>query len=101
MPVSEGEVYRVYITPSARKETRKLPKVVREAALRATTILERDPYAGERLTGSFHMLYSYHFTEGQSQYRVAYTLDHPHRLVIVHLIQSRENFYQKLKRLFT
>ena len=24
----------------------------------------------------------------------------PHRLVIVHLIQSRENFYEKLKRLF-
>ena len=46
------------------------------------------------------MLYSFHFTEGQSQYRIVYSLDHPHQLVIVHLIHTRENFYKKLKRLF-
>lgn len=94
------ETYRIYITPSARKEARKLPKRVREAALDAGRVLEKDPFAGERLTGSFHMLYSFHFSSGQSQYRMAYTLDHLHTLVIVHLIQSRENFYEKLKRLF-
>ena len=77
-----------------------MPKPVREAALEASRALERDPYAGERLTGSLHMLYSFHFTAGQSQYRIAYSLDHPHQLVIVHLIHSWENFYEKLKRLF-
>ena len=46
------ELYRVYITPSARKETKKLPKRVRVAALDATKRLEGDPFAGERLTGS-------------------------------------------------
>ena len=46
------------------------------------------------------MLYSFHITVGQSQYRIAYSLDHPHQLVRVHLIHSRENFYEKLKRLF-
>src|SRR5579872_3675663 len=96
---SEGP-YRVYITPSARKQAKKLPKSVREAALEASRILEKNPYAGERLTGSFHMLYSFHFTVGQSQYRLVYSLDHPHSLVIVHLIHTRENFYEKLKRLF-
>ncbi len=94
------ESYRVYITPSARKEAKKLPKSVRRAVLNATGYLERDPYAGKRLTGSLHMLYSFHFTEGSSQYRIAYSLDHPHRLVIVHLIHTRENFYDKLKQLF-
>ena len=94
------ELYRIYITPSARKETKKLPKPVRVAAPDATKTLERDPYAGERLTGSLYMLYSLHFTAGQSQYRIAYSLDHPHQLVIVHLIHSRENFYEKLKRIF-
>jgi mRNA-degrading endonuclease RelE of RelBE toxin-antitoxin system len=64
------ELYRIYITPSARKETKKLPKPVRVAALDATKTLERDPYAGERLTGSLHMLYSLHFTAGRSQYRI-------------------------------
>jgi len=94
------ESYRVYITPSARKETKKLPKRVRIAAVEATKTLERDPFAGERLTGSLHMLYSFHFAAGESQYRITYSLDHPHQLVIVHLIQSRENFYEKLKRIF-
>jgi mRNA-degrading endonuclease RelE of RelBE toxin-antitoxin system len=94
------ETYRVYITPSARKEAKKLPKSVRDAAFQATKDLEREPFAGERLTGSLHMLYSFHFTEGQSQYRIAYTVNHPRQLVIVHLIHSRENFYEKLKRLF-
>ena len=93
-------MYRVYITPSARKETKKLAKRVRVAAVDATKILERDPLAGERLTGSLHMLYSFHFTAGESQYRIAYSLDRPHQLVIVHLIHTRENFYEKQKRMF-
>ena len=100
MATSPREAYRVYITPSARKEAKKLPKPVREAVVEASCSLERDPFAGERLTGSLHMLYSFHFTIGQSQYRLAYSLDHPHQLVIVHLIHTRENFYEKLKRLF-
>jgi len=94
------ERYRVYITPSARKEVRKLPKRVKEAVLLAAQVLEKDPFAGERLVGSFHMLYSYHFSCEKSEYRIAYSLDHFHSLVIVHLIQGRENFYDKLKRLF-
>jgi hypothetical protein len=77
-----------------------LPKEVREAALAASRTLEHEPFAGERLTGSLHMLYSFHFSAGQSQYRIANSLDHPHTLVVVHLIHSRENFYEKLKRLF-
>ena len=94
------ETYRVYITPSARKAAKKLPQAVKDAVLEASRTLARDPYAGERLTGSLHMLYSFHFTEDQSEYRIVYSLDHPHRLIIVHLIHTRENFYRKLKRLF-
>lgn len=93
-------MYRIYTTPSARKEAKKLPKRVREAAVQATRELEKDPYAGERLMGSLHMLYSLHFSHGGSQYRIAYTVDQERNLVIVHLIQARENFYEKLKRLF-
>jgi mRNA-degrading endonuclease RelE of RelBE toxin-antitoxin system len=99
-PTSSGERYQIYVTPSARKLAKKLPKPVREASIEAGRTLERDPFAGERLAGSLHMLYSFHFTVGQSQYRLVYSLDHPHRLVIVHLIHTRENFYEKLKRLF-
>ena len=94
------ERYRVYITPSARKVVKRFPKAVKEAILDASATLEREPFAGERLTGSLHMPYSFHFTSGESQYRIAYSLDHPRQLVIVHLIHSRENFYENLKRIF-
>ncbi len=94
------ERYRVYITPSARKEVKRFSNRVKDAILEASEVLEREPFAGERLTGSLHMLYSYHFAVGESQYRIAYSLDHPHHLVIVHLVHSRENFYEKLKRIF-
>jgi mRNA-degrading endonuclease RelE of RelBE toxin-antitoxin system len=94
------ERYRVYITPSARREAKRFPKRIKDAILEASDVLARDPLAGERLTGSIRMLYSFHFTVGESQYRVAYSLDYPHQGVIVHLIHSRENFYEKLKRIF-
>jgi mRNA-degrading endonuclease RelE of RelBE toxin-antitoxin system len=51
------ESYRVYITPSARKEAKKFPKRVKEAVLEASRVLEKKPFAGERLTGSLHMLF--------------------------------------------
>jgi hypothetical protein len=44
-------LYRGYITPSARKETKKLTKRPRAAALDATKRLESDPFVGDRLTG--------------------------------------------------
>lgn len=66
------ERYRVYITPSARKEAKRFSKRVKDAILEASEVLMRDPFAGERLTGSLHMVYSFHFTVGESQYRMAY-----------------------------
>ena len=66
--------------PISTQGSKKAAKQVREAVLEASRTLEREPYAGEQLTGSLHMLYSFHFTAGQPQYWIAYTLDHPHQL---------------------
>jgi hypothetical protein len=40
------------------------------------------------------------FTSPLENLSIASSLDHPLQLVIVHLIHSRENFYEKLKRIF-
>ena len=93
-------MFQVHITPSARKEAKKLAKQAREFVVEASKTLEQNPYAGERLTGSLHMLYSFHFSAGGVQYWMAYHVDEKQKLVIVHLVQSRENFYKKLKRIF-
>ncbi|MEK7635796.1 MAG: type II toxin-antitoxin system RelE/ParE family toxin [Patescibacteria group bacterium] len=93
-------MYRILITPSAKKEAKKLPKNVRIASVESVQKLKSNPYLGEKLSGSLNFLYSFHFKVGGKDYRLAYTFDNKNKIIIVHLIQIRENFYLKLKRLF-
>jgi len=93
-------MYLRVITPSASRSLKKLPKRIRELLVIATEILEQNPYAGEKLTGPLYFLYSFHFKIGTTEYRVAYTINHEKGLVIVHLAHTRENFYEKVRRLF-
>ncbi len=88
------------VTPSAKRSLKKLPKKIRETLVIATKNLEENPYAGEKLTGSLYFLYSFHFKIGAVEYRVAYTIDHEKKFVIVHFAHTRENFYEKVRRLF-
>lgn len=93
-------MYRILITPSAKKEAKKLPKNARIASVESAQKLKSSPYLGEKLSGSLHFLYSLHFKVGGKDYRLAYTIDNKNKIIVVHLIGVRENFYQKLKRLF-
>jgi mRNA-degrading endonuclease RelE of RelBE toxin-antitoxin system len=93
-------MYQILVTPSARKEAKKLPKNARIAAVEAARSLQTNPYLGEKLSGSLHFLYSLHFKAGGKQYRLAYSIDEKHSLIIVHLIQIRGGFYDKLRRIF-
>lgn len=93
-------MYQVVITSSAKKESKKLPKKVRITAFEAAQKLKANPYLGEKLSGSLNFLYSFHFKVEGKDYRLAYAVNDKKKLIIVHLIQIRENFYQKLKRLF-
>ena len=93
-------MYQIVITPSAKRTAKKLPKNVREEIIAQSRKLEENPYLGEKLSSSLHFLYSFHIKFKGVDYRLAYTIDTPRKLVIVHLIGPRENFYEKLKRLF-
>ncbi len=93
-------MYRRVVTPSAKRSLKKLSLATRKALFDTTRILETNPHAGEKLSGSLYFLYSFHFKISNVQYRVAYTLDQKQKLVIVHLADTRENFYDKLRRIF-
>ena len=93
-------MYKLVVTPSGKRSLKKLPRKVREDLLEAATILQANPVAGERLSGSLHFLYSFHFKSGNIEYRLAYTIDRGQALVIIHFGHTRENFYDKLRRLF-
>lgn len=93
-------MYRRAVTPSAKRSLKKLPRRIREDILHASLILETDPFVGEKLSGSLHFLYSLHFKSNNVQYRLAYSIDHKQKLIVIHFAHTRENFYEKLKRLF-
>jgi len=92
--------FKRLVTPSAKRFLKKLPTEAREALVDGTKILDENPYAGEKLSGSLHFLYSFHFKFRSVEYRIAYTIDNEKRAVIIHLVHTRENFYDKLRRLF-
>lgn len=93
-------MYERIITPSAKRALKNLPRDVREELVYATNILEANPYAGTKLSGALHSLYSFHFRFRNIEYRVAYAINIKNKHVIIHLAHTRENFYEKLRRLF-
>ena len=93
-------MYRRVITPSAKKSLKRLPHDAQQKLLQATEVLTANPYTGEKLHGSLSFLFSFHFKFQNVQYRVAYTIEETQKLVIIHLVGSRENFYDRLRRLF-
>lgn len=93
-------MFRRVITPSAKKTLSRLSKQVQQGVLQETELLGEQPFAGERLHGTLSFLYSFHFKFENVQYRVAYTVDRDNELIIIHLVGPRENFYDRLLRLF-
>ena len=93
-------MYTRVVTPAAKRSLKKLPVQIRKALVSATKKLETNPYAGEKLSGVLHFLYSFHFKHNNVEYRVAYTVDHDRTLIIIHFANTCENFYEKLRRLF-
>lgn len=93
-------MYRRVITSSAKKTLTRLSKQVQHAILEETELLTERPFMGERLHGALSFLYSFHFKFENVQYRVAYTVDRDNELIIIHLVGPRENFYDRLLRLF-
>lgn len=93
-------MYRRLISNSAKRSIKKLPLAVREELFEATAILEQDPYLGEKLSGSLSFLRSIHFSVGGVAYRAVYTVDEEKEEITFHLAGIRDNFYEKVKRLF-
>jgi len=93
-------MYRRVITPSAKQSLKRLSRDAQQDLLKATEALIINPYDGEKLHGSLSFLFSFHFKFQNVQYRVAYTINEAQKLVIIHFVGPRENFYDRLRRLF-
>jgi mRNA-degrading endonuclease RelE of RelBE toxin-antitoxin system len=60
--------------------------------------IKQDPRQADPLGYAFKGLYSYHFRHAGSAYRIIYEIYEEENLVIVLLIGSRGNFYERLRR---
>lgn len=93
-------MYQRVITPSAKKSLRRLSYDAQQELLRTTEALIIDPYSGEKLHGSLSFLFSFHFKFQNVHYRVAYSINDKQELIIIYFVGPRENFYDRLRRLF-
>jgi len=93
-------MYSLFTTRYAQKRIKKLDAFLKRFLLKEMKILEKNPRAGQQLTGSFSFLRSLHVGFRSAQYRVIYQILEKEKQIVVHLIGPRENLYNRLKRLF-
>jgi len=60
--------------------------------------IKKDPHQADPLRYAFKGLYSYHFRHVGTSYRIIYEIYEEENLIIILLIGSRENFYERLRR---
>lgn len=93
-------MYHVYLSKSAAKAGKKQGKAFVTKIGTILTQLSKNPIPrqAERLSGEFNFLYSYHFTNNGTAFRLCYKVDEEAKTIAVVLIGPRENFYKILKQ---
>lgn len=93
-------MYQVFVANHARKIIKKFAKDLRREIYEEASKLRENPLAGEKLKGKLSFLYSLHFRYKNVDYRIAYVIDHKKKVITLQLVGMRENFYEKLRRIF-
>ena len=94
------ESWRVFITPAAERSVKKLlSRVSSFVSDEFPRIVKENPFCGEPLTSQLAWLRSYHFNVSGSPYRIAYELKEKERKIVIHYVDYRGGFYDRLRRL--
>ena len=92
-------MFEIFITSSAKKAAKKLPKEARAEVVRlCEDYISKYPFDAEKLQKPIDECRSFHFKINNTHYRIAYRILKDKKKIDVVLIGSRENFYQRLKR---
>ena len=83
---------------AAHKYIQKCDHALYKKIQKEIDVLLEDPYKNPPLKGALRSVRSHHFYFKRNQYRIAYRIEGD---VIVILIASRENFYEKLEKMMT
>lgn len=86
---------------AVKKDLKSLhPKLTEEIKSCHFKKIKEFPHQSSELGYSFKGLKSYHFNFEGTAYRIVYEVFEKDKLVVVILIGTRENFYERLKRRF-
>lgn len=93
-------MYELRIEPKAARYLKKIKeKQLKKAFQDAIDTILQNPYVGELKTGDLTGVYCYDVYYNKTNYEIAYTiLEQYGKLVIILLVGTRENFYEKLKQ---
>lgn len=81
--------YQVKLTPQAKKELEKIPKIYSEKIFNALSWLEKEPFIGKKLHGKFKNYYSWKVWP----YRIIYRIFKKELLIFVVAIGHRQGVY--------
>jgi addiction module RelE/StbE family toxin len=87
------------MSPSAHRRYRRFNQHLQRKIKDEVKKLSEDPYRYEELKGPLKGIRSYHFGYTNTEYRIAYRIvENEYRIEIV-LVNTRESFYQTLRRI--
>lgn len=94
-----GKEYQIFMAPSAYRRYKKFDPTLQQKVKEEAKSLLADPYLYEELRGPLKGIRSYHFKYRKTEYRIAYRILEEDKRIEVLLVNSREGFYQILRRI--
>lgn len=94
-----GSQYEIFMAPSAHRKFKKFDSQLRDKIKAEAQKLASEPYACEELKGPLKGIRSWHFDFHKTQYRIAFRIIEHEKQIEIVLVNSRENFYQVLRKI--
>ena len=94
-----GRQYEVFMAPSAHRRFKKFNSAVQKKVKEEAEKLSVEPNACEELKGPLKGIRSWHFDFRKTQYRIAFRVLEDKKQIEIVLVDSRENFYQILRKI--
>ena len=94
-----GERYQVFMAPSAYRRYKKFDPILKRHIKEEANKLSDDPHRYDELKGPLRGIRSYHFDHSKTKYRIAYRILEDKKQIEIVLVESREGFYQTLRRI--
>ena len=100
MKVGNKEIsYQVKMTNACHRIYDKFSLLLKEKIKSEAEKIAKDPYKCKKLSGFPINIRSSHFSYKGTDYRIAYDVDKKEKIMYIKLINPRENFYEKLRRI--